>query len=401
MPRAREPGCSWPAWWACSAVGDGTAGSDRGLRQRRGAAGSKASTRLKSRATKPYSKRKCSRTAAKPNANSNTGPPKAASPRKPNACSNRAAATSGSPSSRTSQVSTRATTYYWRIHASNEHGTVNGDEKSLHHAADRAARQHRTGRRRQAHAGDAQRLRDTERLRSDAVLLRMGTPTKKTSRKSQTARRRESQAGGEPSEPVLVSANLSGLAESPPTTTVWSPRTPSAKTSAAGTTSDASGAPHANSKTRSSSNATQPRCGATQAQRLENHGLLLRIRPRSRTSPQRVPCESFGASAVKPGKKSTRQSKACRKAPNTGPPGRDELNRHRHEGEPTNFVTLTGRTDRDDALRPQRDRDLEPNWSRRSTPRNPRRNAISNTGPRRRSAQSRHAKNRRAKATNW
>ena len=103
-------------------------------------------------------------------------------------------------------------TYYWRIHASNEHGTVNGEEKSF---TTLPTAPH-------ANTEPAEDVKHTQ-----ATLTGFVTPNDSevtqcyfewgTNKESLTEVANCAQTvptGGEPSEPVFVSANLGGLAES-------------------------------------------------------------------------------------------------------------------------------------------------------------------------------------------
>ncbi len=105
-----------------------------------------------------------------------------------------------------------STTYYWRIHASNEHGTVNGDEKSF---TTLPTAPH-------ANTEPAEDVKHTQATLNGFVTpndseitqcyFEWGTEKENLTQVANCAQ--TVPTGGEPSEPVFVSANLGSLAES-------------------------------------------------------------------------------------------------------------------------------------------------------------------------------------------
>ena len=201
-----------------------------------------------------------------------------------------------------------STTYYWRIHASNEHGTINGEEKSF---TTLPTAPH-------ANTEPAEDVKHTQ-----ATLTGFVTPNDSevtqcffewgTDKESLTEARKLRADGphgwGTVRTRVRVGEPRRPRGKPRPTTTVWSPRTPSAKTSAASITSRRCRQRRTpTAKARSSSNAPQPHCGVTQGRTASKVTACdIRIRRSRRTSPKRCRANRSVPSAAKPGKKSKRR----------------------------------------------------------------------------------------------
>ena len=292
-----------------------------------------------------------------------------------------------------------STTYYWRIHASNEHGTVNGEEKSF---TTLPTAPH-------ANTEPAEDVKHTQ-----ATLTGFVTPNDSevtqcyfewgTNKESLTEVANCAQtvpAGGEPSEPVFVSANLGSLAES--TTYYYRLVAKNALGEDIGGShhfETLPAPPHANSegaKLIERNTATLWGYARPNGSKITACNFEYGIAPNITKT---VPCKSFGVLSGETREEVNAPVEGLQEGTEysvrlvvTNSVGTDT-------SEVANFVTLpTG---------PNVIMHFAHNVTATSaelvagsTPRNPRRNAISNTGPRRRSGTSRHAKTHRAKATNW
>ena len=211
MPRAREPGCSWRAWWRVLAVALGLLGA-MGAFASGGAPGAESKHAVEITRHEVVLEAKVFPHGSETECEFEYGTTKGSLDHVEKCLFKPGSRNIGVPEYANLSGLEESTTYYWRIHASNEHGPVNGEEKSF---TTLPTAPH-------ANTQGAEDVKHTQATLNGFVTPNASEVTQcyfewGTEKENLTEVANCAQtvpAGGEPSERVFVSANLSSLAES-------------------------------------------------------------------------------------------------------------------------------------------------------------------------------------------